>query len=369
MIIGVLSDTHHDKADAIPHIIEEFKRRQVETIFHCGDIEPQHLDARLFGNLPVVCALIEEQAGTKQYCFAPHNWRFTKPGDRIVTLPNGARFYLGHKRSFEFLTGAEGELMKTMELVRKDYDCVQWLFSGHTHHQIFKQDPLISFVNPGAIEDSYDGYEFVVIDTETKETVFSRIPKTPPIKAPYSVGIISDSLNISDLDVCFWRDLAERFRKSQVKDIIHCGNISLADVGRGELEEFNVHYFLRKDQKNPSHVPANWHLITPEKPTVDIGGSRFYVQLDLGVTIVDQSEFDMHKLSLQIRRDHPETNFILFGSTNYAFLEEGEQVRIINPGDVVRNRNFAIVTLPTTEVVFSSIAAPSLSTLSVSSET
>lgn len=369
MIIGVLSDTHHDKAHAIPHVIEEFIRRQVETIFHCGDIELHDLDAGLFGNLPVICALTEAQVGAKEFCFAPYNWRFTKPGDRIVTLPNGARFYLGHKRSFEFLTGATGELMKTLEVIRKDYDCVQWLFSGHTHHQIFKQDPLISFVNPGAIEDSYDGYEFAVIDTETKETTFSRIPKTQPIKASYSVGIISDSLNISDLDANFWQDLAERFRKSQVKDIIHCGNISLSDVGRRELEEFNVHYFLRGDQKNPSHVPGNWHLIPREKPTVDVGGSTFYVQLDLGVTIIDKSEFDMHKLSLQIRRDHPETSFILFGSTNYAFLEEGEQVRIINPGDVVRDRNFAIVTLPTTEVVFSSIVAPPLSTASGSSRT
>ena len=30
------------------------------------------------------------------------------------------------------------------------------------------------------------------------------------------------------------------------------------------------------------------------------------------------------------------TAFILFGSTNYAFLEEGEQVRFVNPGEVVR---------------------------------
>jgi predicted phosphodiesterase len=361
MIIGVLSDTHRDRANAIPHIVKEFKRRNVEVIFHCGDIEPKHLDEDLFGNLPVVCALIEEQKGTKEFCFPPRQWKFTEPEDRIVTLPNGLRFYVGHKRSFEFLTGAETELIKTLEEIRRDYDCVQCLFSGHTHHQIYKQDPLISFVNPGAVESSFDGYEFAVIDTERNETTFSRIPSTKPVKRPFSVGIISDSLNVSELDADFWANLARECKKRRVKHIIHCGNISLKDVGRKELSGFTVHYFLRKDQKNPSNVPDNWKLISWERPTVSIGGYRFHVQLDLGVTILDKSEIDMHRLSLQTRSDYPETNFILFGSTNYAFLEEGEQVRIINPGDVVRDRNYAVITLPTTEITFSSILPPPLS--------
>ena len=213
MILGILSDTHHDKANAIPHVVAEFKRRGVEVIIHCGDIETDFLRADLFANIPVICALIEEQVGRKEYCFPPAGWRFTKPGDRIVTLPNALRFYVGHKRSFEFLTGAETELMKTLESIRRDYDCVQWLFSGHTHHQIYREDPLISFVNPGAIEDSFDGYEFALINTDTKETTFSRIPRTKPLKPAFSVGILSDSQNISDLDGHFWEQLAEQFRR------------------------------------------------------------------------------------------------------------------------------------------------------------
>jgi predicted phosphodiesterase len=361
MMIGILSDTHRDRANAIPQVIEEFKRRKVEVVFHCGDIAPEHLHAERFGNLPVVCALIEEQNGLKEFCFPPSGWRFTKPGDRIVTLPNGLRFYVGHKRSFEFLTGAESELVKTLESIRKDYDCVQWLFSGHTHHQIYKQGHLINFVNPGAIEDSYDGYEFAVVDTETKAITFSRIPKTRPMKNPCSIGIVSDSLNISDLDAGFWAGLAGQLEEKQVQNIIHCGNLSVRDIGTEALKAFTVHYFLRKDQKNPAHVPANWQLVPWQEPVVEIDGYRFYIQLDLGVTILEHSEIDMHKLSLQVRKDHPETGFILFGSTNYAFLEEGEQVRIINPGDVVRGRNYAILTLPTTEVLFSSISPPTLS--------
>ncbi|MBN2313683.1 MAG: metallophosphoesterase family protein [Sedimentisphaerales bacterium] len=361
MIIGVLSDTHHDRANAIPHIIKEFKKRKVEVIFHCGDIESKHLNPDLFGNLPVVCALIEEQKDREEFCFPPNGWRFTVPGDRIVTLPNGLRFYIGHKRAFEFLKGAEAELTKTLEEIRKDYDCVQWLFSGHTHHQIFKQDLLINFLNPGAVESSFDGYEFAVIDTDTHQTTFSRIPTTKPVMRPFSIGIISDSLNISELDVNFWAQLAGQLRKKRIKHIIHCGNISVKDIGRKELSSFTVHYFLREDQINPSSVPDNWQLIPRQEPTVIIGGYRFHIQLELGVTILDKSEMDMHRLSLETRGKHPETNFILFGSTNYAFLEEGEQARIINPGDVVRGRNYAIIKLPTTEITFSSILPPPLS--------
>jgi len=356
VIIGILSDTHQDKANIIPHIIEEFRKRNVEIVFHCGDIDPKHLDNELFGNFPLICALIEEQVGRKEYCFPPPNWNYTKPGDRIVTLPNGLRFYVGHKRAFEYLTGAETELIKMLEGIRKEYDCVQWLFSGHTHHQIYRQDPLINFVNPGAIEDSFDGYEFAIIDTETKETTFSRIPVTEPIIRPFSIGIISDSLNISDLDAHFWAHLATRFKERQIENIIHCGNVSINDIGREELKDFHVHYYLRKDQTNLPVVPNNWELVSWHKPIVDINGYRFCIQHDLGVSIIDKCEIDMHKISLETRQKYPETCFILFGSTNYAFLEEGEQVRIINPGDIVRGRHYTIITLPTTEITFSSIA-------------
>ena len=317
---------------------------------------------------PFILEIIEQRyepktvlkKGIKDFCFPPNRWRFTIPGDRVVILPNGLRFYIGHKRAFEFLTGSETELTNTLDIIRKNYDCVQWLFSGHTHHQIYKQNPLISFVNPGAIEDSYDGYEFAVINTETKEICFSRIPKTKPVKDTFSVGIISDSLNISELDVEFWAKLANQFKSKQIKDIIHCGNISLKDIGRQELDEFTVHYFLRKDQRNPDNIKNNWKVIQREDPIVEINEYKFYVQLELGATILEQSEIDMHKLTLKVRQQFPETTFILFGSTNYAFLEESEQVRIINPGDIVKNRNYTIVTLPNTEITFGSIVPPPL---------
>ena len=61
MIIGILSDTHGDSMGATRHIIAEFKRRHVEQIIHCGDIIPEHVSRGLYGNLPVICALVDGQ--------------------------------------------------------------------------------------------------------------------------------------------------------------------------------------------------------------------------------------------------------------------------------------------------------------------
>lgn len=353
MILGIISDTHKDRCNAIPHVILEFKKRNVEAIVHCGDIEPQHLSSDLFGNLPVICALVEAQAEMSEFKSPPSSWDFTRPGDRIREI-KGVKLYVGHKRSFEFLNGAESELTRTLNLIRKNNDEVDWLFSGHTHHQIYLQGRTISFLNPGAIEASFDGYEFATINTENKNVVFGRIPRTTPKKSPFSVGIISDSLNVSDIDAEIWIKLAEEFKKNNVKHVIHCGNIATEDVGLPEFDDFTVYYNLRQDQR-ADQKKENWILVQKDYPVAEINGYKFYIQLDLGASLIEKSEFDMHKLGLDIRRKYPAISFILCGFTNSAFLEEGEQIRIINPGDVVKSRNFAIVSLPTTEITFSHV--------------
>lgn len=353
MIIGIVSDSHADKANALPHIMREFEKRGVEFIIHCGDIEPKHLKTELFNDLPVVCALVEGQNEKPEFTVPPRGWRFTKPEARIIDFED-IRMYVGHKRSFEFLTGSEASLIQTLNQIRMTNDCVRWVFSGHTHHQIFKQGRIIHFLNPGAVENSFDGYEFAVIDTKNEGVIFSRIPKTVPVKEQFSIGVVSDSLNISELDKDFWGKLARELQKYDVHQLIHCGNLNLEDVGREELKAFQVHYNLRPDQKNPQ-TPENWHLISAEEPVVEINGYYFYIQLDLSATLLEKSEFDMHMLCLNLRRKYPNISFVLCGFTNDAFLEEGEQVRILNPGDVVKDHNFAVISLPTTEITFTHV--------------
>ena len=357
MILGILGDTHEDQANATPHIIREFKRRDVELVLHCGDIEIQHIDADLYGGLPVFCALIEEQIHTEnpvkkeKFENPPKGWTFTKPGQRIIELKDSLYAYLGHKRSFGFLKGTETELDQMMQEIRMKSDWVRWFFSGHTHHQIYKQGHLTSFVNPGAVEDSFDGYEFAIINTTNREIVFCRIPQTTPAIDDFSVGVISDSLNISVIDPGFWNKLAKEFKSRGVKNIIHCGNIALSDIGIEALGNFQVHYKLRPDQKSDKAFD-NWHPHTIENPVVEIEGYKFYLQLDLGADLLEKSETGMHKICLDLRRKYPEISFVLCGFTNDAFYSEGQEIRIINPGDILRDRNFSVICLPRTEITF-----------------
>lgn len=352
MKIGVVSDTHSDKANALPHIMAEFKRRGVEAIIHCGDIEPKHLKPELFNNLPVICALNDEQVEKPVFRCPPANWKFTFPNprqSRIVDLFH-VRMYVGHKRSFDFLAGSETELTKIIDAIRKTHDGLRWMFSGHTHHQILFQTQLVNFVNPGAVEDSLDGYEFVIVDLENDEIVFSRILKTSPVEPPISIGIISDSLNISRLDPTFWQKLAKEFADRGVSHVIHCGNISSNDIGRDELSGIQVYYHMQTGYQ-PSGF-SNWHHIPEEEPIVEIQGYQFFIKPDLARILLDDSEIDMHKLCLEIKAQFPYVGFVLYGGTNDAFLEEGHQVRILNPGDAVRSRNFAVVCLPRAEITF-----------------
>ena len=113
MIIGVLSDTHGDRVNALPYILREFKQRKVELVVHCGDIEAKHLNS--FGDFKVICALVDdEQVKHKDFKTPPKDWVFTAPKDRVRSF-GGVKMYVGHKRSFDFWNGSESALAKTLE--------------------------------------------------------------------------------------------------------------------------------------------------------------------------------------------------------------------------------------------------------------
>jgi predicted phosphodiesterase len=352
MITGLLSDTHAIDEKVIRAIMQEFQNRKVEVVVHCGDIEPQHLDPELFGGLPVFCALNKEQLEKPAFKTPPPGWTFTIPGERVIDIRH-IRTYLGHKRSFDFLGGSEQSLLVFLDTLRKDYDGLRWVYSGHTHHQIFAQTRLVNFVNPGAVDLSFNGYEFAIVDTDTNETVFSRLGKTKPTIPTFSVGVISDSLRISKIDTGFWAKFAKEMADRNAGKIIHCGNIALEDIGRPELENFTVYCNLRPDQiRKVKSTPPNWRLIPEENPVIEINGYQFYVELDLGISLLERSEVEMHKLGLELRRRFHELDFVLCGFTHNALLVEQEQTCIVNPGDIVMDRNFAVICLPRNEITF-----------------
>lgn len=366
MIIGVLSDTHGDRKKAIPHIVKEFQRRGVEVIVHCGDIIPKHVSNELFWGIPVICALVNEQKEDPVFSEGrPKGWEFTRSGNRVVNLPDGMLVYVGHKRHLDFLSMSVEQFNATLTNLRKEFDGLRIVFGGHLHFQTFKQGHLVSFINPGAVEDAVGwGYEYAIVDTDTGEVVFSRILPTPDDRPTFSVGIISDSLNVSHRDSTYWSRLAKEFEKRGVSSVIHCGNLALTDIGRPEMKDIPiVYYAIRADQSydhgkllKEAKGPSNWKVLAENDldkgAVVCINGYHFYVQLDLGLEFMKVSEAGMDSRAMQIRREHPETEFVLCGFTREALLVEGQQVTTINPGDVNTDRSFAVICLPRREITF-----------------
>jgi predicted phosphodiesterase len=363
--IGVMSDTHSDKMGAIPHIIAEFKRRGVDLVVHCGDIITEHVSKELFGGLPVICAIVDTQKEDPLFTTScPDGWKFTRSGERICELPDGTTVYVGHKMHMNFLKASEEEFNAILTELRLKFDGLRMVFGGHLHFQTYKQGQLVSFINPGAVHGAIGwGYEFAVIDNEIEEVVFGRILPTPDDRPTFSIGVISDSLDITHRDATFWKRLADEFSSRDVSVIIHCGNLALGDIGRPELEKFTVRYAIRKDQefdhrnlKKDGKIPANWQVISETDldsgAIVDINGYRFYVQLDLGLEFMTISELGMDSAAMKIRRKFPETEFLLCGFTREALLMEGQHVTIINPGDVGQGHSFVVICLPRKEITF-----------------
>ncbi len=135
MKIGVLSDTHRMATEKLELAVKDLIARGAKLIVHCGDIEPRHWRAEIFGNLPVIVALTEDQILKPEFSFTAGCWAVTRPGQRIVPLEE-FKLYVGHQRSMDFLHKSEGELKKVFADISQKHDGVRWAFAGHTHHQI-----------------------------------------------------------------------------------------------------------------------------------------------------------------------------------------------------------------------------------------
>ena len=373
MMAGIMSDTHLISENVIISIVEELKKRKAEVIICCGDIEPQHINAGLFGGLPVICALVDKQEHNEAFeTGKPQGWRFTKSGDRICRLPDGTKIYVGHKRHMDFLTATLAEFNHILSEIRAKYDGLEYIFGGHLHFQTYKKGQLISFVNPGAVFNSIGwGYEFALVDTVTHELVFSRKLPTPDDRPTFSVGVISDSHDITHRDSGYWQRLVVEMEARDVTHIIHCGNLALADIGRPELKHVQVHFAIRQDQSfeyrkllQEGKIPENWKVISDkdlgEGAVVVINGYHFYVELTLGLNLVTKSEVAMDMASMEICGRHPQTEIVLCGFTREALYVEGQRALVINPGAVNPSLEFAVICLPRREITFGRVPMGSL---------
>ena len=363
MIIGIVSDTHNDKAGALEHVAEELISRGAEIIIHCGDVELKHVKTKTFNNRPVICALTDEQFALREkdkkskFKTAPRKWQFTYPNDRIRDLGE-FKAYVGHKRSFDLLIASWHKLEEDLARIRKHNDNVNYFFSGHTHHQIYAGKPNIGFINSGAIEGSIGvagGYEFALIDTDKDEIVFSRIPAVTPIKPALTLGLVSETLDMKLMVPGLWEKIEKKFKQKKVTHVINCGNVSIDDIGHPCLADFQVYCYLRNDQHYDASIPNNWHLVNAENPVIDLLGYRFYVQHNLGLELLNQSEKQFFHTSKAIQSKFPELNFILCSSTDCPILEEAQSVMVISPGDTRHMNDFTIIELPRYEITFGRI--------------
>jgi len=146
--------------------------------------------------------------------------------------------------------------------------------------------------------------------------------------------------------------------KRGVRHIIHCGNIALSDIGRKELTNFDVYYYLRPDQASKK-VPEflNWHKKTANDPVVEIDGCSFCIQFELGVDLTKHSEVGLDDLCGTLRKSYPEISYVLCGLSNLAFYEEA-QLRIINPGSA-KEEKFCVICMPTATITLGHISAES----------
>lgn len=237
MIYGILSDTHGCENERITEVVEgEFRPRGVEVIAHAGDIEIQHVNRGLFGDFPTLCALTKEQAFDPAFCFAPDNWRLVRPSypmlppsvvgnfsdpeavkkiaelsgycdrvrifSRLVSI-GGETIYLGHERSDDFFFDFE-KVRKFFIQINQIRDGVCLAISGHKHHQFLLRTNNFGWICPGALKGSWNGTEgFAIYDSVKDEVVFGRLCARESRINPVSVGILSDTLNVDDLDAGF----------------------------------------------------------------------------------------------------------------------------------------------------------------------
>jgi len=383
MLLGILGDTHDCPDDAIREAVLDLKNRGAEIIFHTGDIEKQHLCPNLFANLPVIVALTKEQQFNPNFLFSPPDWVYTRPGNSMIThqtiedqhnqairnsiasrLAIGNRIvnlgdiaiYLGHERSYDVMMNAE-RFNEFIGLVNLVFDGVRYVFTGHTHHQFMVQRNGVTWINPGSLGWGVSkDYEYAFVDTKTEEVIFTRLPYTKSDFKPVTVGVLSDTGNISDRDPNFWESLRKEFKKRDVSTVIVDGGFLSRDIGRPEFSDFQVFYSLTADQSDAVYKPDNWNLVLPGNPIVDICSNRFLIQHGMGIDLDGKTEVDMIKLVREQSKKYQHVDFVVCGGIHNALFEEHDEVMIINPGDARNHRKFTTICFrPHCEITYSAV--------------
>ena len=151
LLIGVISDTHvSHKISEIPQkVIDDFKRRSVDYVFHLGDFtsyqayeellttfRPEHLIA-IHGNMDIDKRLTKELPGKIEMEILGHK----------ILMVHGMG---GPDRIID-------RLIKKLNLLSSKYDIVIF---GHTHRPLNETRNDILFFNPGTTTKNYKDPNF-----------------------------------------------------------------------------------------------------------------------------------------------------------------------------------------------------------------
>lgn len=395
MKLGAFGDTHDCQDEDIKAVVvDEFIPRAVEVIVHTGDLFIQHVKPELYSGFQVNAVLTTNQANDPKFSLSPTDWRFVRPGyhqdppkfvgnytdpranaelkeltdflqhqriyNRIIPITyNGVTIwvYCGHERSFDVLVNPQN-VSDFFARVNQVRDGVRLAFTGHTHHQFVYRHGNVTWVNPGSIVDSWSHTkEFATVDTSNWEVVLGRLSNFEAKIEPVTVGIISDTGNVDQLDRGFWNRLVAEFNKRGVTHVICCGNFLPNDIGRKEFDHFQVYYYLLPGHYDNPHKPHNWHLLSYEHPVVEIGGHKFYVQHEIGPEYANFSEIESKKSFSKLLSEYKHLDFIVAGLVPGTILQETDSYVFINPGDARDHKYFATVCLPRREYTVGTVSS------------
>ena len=140
ILIGLLSDTHvPQRTKSVPNVvIDDFKKRNVDYIFHMGDFTSFEVYKKLidtFGKDKVIAVRGNMDFDSNLKKALPESLEFKIYNFKVLMLHGMGGPNIIIKR-----------LIKKLDLLNSDYDIVIF---GHTHRPVNEKQDGILFFNPG----------------------------------------------------------------------------------------------------------------------------------------------------------------------------------------------------------------------------
>jgi len=157
MKVGILSDTHDDRA-MIARALQEFRQRDVNTLFHCGDLTSAEMVSHLGGfEVFFVRGNMDrhQKKALKRAIAVQAGAKWLGKGDEVEL--EGKRIAITH--------GDREAVLETLLFAEPDY-----LFTGHTHRRRDERLGPTRVINPGAVGGvQYEERSIGVLDLSTDE--------------------------------------------------------------------------------------------------------------------------------------------------------------------------------------------------------